>query len=241
MPLAELDASVCHFTRRDHRMHSRLRFPQPRRAGIIAVALAIALGAAARPAAADPIPYPNSGTYNSTTYTFTAASSGDVIAYIVGGFSAGFTNELGLLINGVDTGIYGLNNHTSAVGDSLNFGPATAGDTLTFVLKNLSLGTSAYSDPGLNAGYDTPGVTEHNHVYSTDYTATSPLFPGVPVGTYVAFEDLPFPDSDFNYDDESFVFSNVRADVPEPVSLVLFGIGAVGVAARLRRRARSKA
>jgi len=219
---------------------SVLVFVQRCRVGVLAAALAMALGMTARPAAADPIPYPGSGSYNPITYSFTAASDGDIIAYIVGGFSAGFTNELGLLINGVDTSIYGLNNHTSAVGDSINFGFASAGDTLTFVLKNLTLGMSAYSDPGMNGAYDGVGAPGHNHVYSTGYTGTSPLFPGVPVGTYVAFEDLPFPGADYNYDDESFVFSNVRATAPEPASLILFGLAAAGVASRMRR-SRSKA
>jgi hypothetical protein len=223
-------------------MNRSARFLQRYRAGVIAVALAMALGATARPASADLIPYANSGLYNATTYTFTAAADGDIVAYIVGGFGAGFTNELGLLVNGTDTGIYGLNNHASAVGTALNFGAVSAGDTLTFVLKNLSLGMSAYSDASMNAAYDDVGVSGHNHVYSTLYTATAPVFPGVPTGTYVAFEDLPFPGADFNYDDESFVFTNVNTTaVPEPASLVLFGFGAAGVAARLRRRGRNQA
>ena len=222
-------------------MNSTVRLPQRHRWTVVAAALAVAIVVSARPAAADPIPYPGSGSYNPITYTFTAAADGDVIAYIVGGFFAGYENELGLLINGVDTGITGLNNHTSSVGDSLNFGAVSAGDILTFVLRNLSLGMSAYSDPSLNVPYDDASATGHNHIYSTAYTGTSPFFPGVPVGTYVAFEDLQFPFADFNYDDESFVFSNVRTSVPEPASLLLFGLGAAGVAARIRRRARSRA
>ena len=54
----------------------------------------------------------------------------------------------------------------------------------------LSLGMDAYSDSSLNLSYDAVGQTEHNHIYSTPYTATSPVFTGVPAGTYVAFEDL---------------------------------------------------
>ena len=191
--------------------------------------------------AADAIPYPNSGAYNGVTYSFTAPATGDVVAYIVGGFSAGYENRLGLLVNGVDTGLYGLDNHLSPAGDSLNFGPVTAGDTLTFVLDNVSLGRKAYSDASLNGAYDLPDWTGgHNHAYSTVYTATSPVFAGVPMGTYVAFEDLQFGATDFNYDDESFVFTNatiIPGGVPEPATwaLMLLGFGAVGLMTRRGR------
>ena len=76
----------------------------------------------------------------------------------------------------------------------------------------------------LNAIYDSDDSVGHNHVYSTAYTATSPLYSGIPVGTYVGFEDLRFPNSDFNYYDESFVFIGVSSttygSVPEPSTLV---------------------
>ena len=98
---------------------------------------------------ADAIPYPNIGSYNVVTYSFTAAFTGDIVAYFVGGIHADYENKLGLLVNGVDTGIYGLDNHTSSIGDSLDFGSVSAGASLVFVLQNLTLGASAYSDPKL--------------------------------------------------------------------------------------------
>src|SRR5262249_13833157 len=142
-------------------------------------AIALAAIAGSAQLAQAQIPYPNVGSYNPDTYTFTASSTGDIIAYIVGGFSAGYENRLGLEINGVPTGVVGLDNHSSGVGDSLDLGHANAGDTLTFVLHNLSLGKLAYSDPSLNGGYDAPGYPLHNHIYSTDYNG-NPAFPGVP-------------------------------------------------------------
>jgi hypothetical protein len=204
-----------------------------------AAALATVLIGAAGAASADAIPYPNSGSYNATTYSFTAAASGDVVAYFAGS-GAGFSNDLGLEINGVLTGGFGLNDHSSFIGQSLDFGHANAGDVLTFVMRNNSLTKFAYSDASLNATYDDPSWTGgHNHIYSTAYTATSPVFLGIPVGIYVGFEDLPFPGSDFNYFDESFVFTNVAAhgSVPEPTAwaLMLVGLGAMGVTLRRRR------
>jgi hypothetical protein len=203
------------------------------------VAATLFAAGVAQVAHADPIPYPNVGSYNPITYTFTAATTGDVVAYIVGGFGASYENKMGLLDNGVLTSAgFGLDNHSSALGQSFDLGQVTAGDTLTFVLHNLSLGQDAYSDPSMNVAYDLPGsALGHNHIYSTPYTATSPLFPGVPKGTYVAFEDLRFPGSDFNYNDESFVFTNVNS-VPEPetCALLLAGLGVLGWVARRRGR-----
>jgi hypothetical protein len=160
--------------------------------------LLCSLGTGAR---ADAIPYPDPGTPNTAVYTFTALASGDIIAYFAGS-TASFDNQLGLEVNGSLTSAgYGLDNHTSTLGQAFNLGHVSAGDTLVFVLHNLTLGTNAYSDPSLNGSYDANGSLGHQHVYSTAYTATSPIINNIPTGTYVSWEDLPFPSSDFNYND----------------------------------------
>jgi hypothetical protein len=189
-----------------------------------------------RPVQADAIPYPDRGHYNPVTYAFTAATTGDVIGYFAG-TDATYENKAGLLDDGVLTSAgYGLDDHKSSIGTSFDFGRVNAGDTLTFVLDNITLGSFAYSDPSLNVSYDTASDTlGHNHLYSTQYTATSPVFAGVPAGTFVAFEDQRFPSSDFSYDDENFVFTNVRSSVPEPAGLASAGAGAVLFCRRSRR------
>jgi len=185
---------------------------------IIGASLSLLLYASG--ARADAIPYPTAGVVNPVVYTFTASMTGDVVAYFAGS-SAGFTEELGLQVNGVSTGVFGLNNHSTALGVSLNLGHANAGDILTFVMRTISPDIGdAFSSPALNATYD--GGAGIQHIYSTPYTATSPIIDSIPVGTFIAWEDLPanrtgISHPDFGYNDLTFVFTNVAANVPGPV------------------------
>ena len=183
---------------------------------------------AACAAQAAPLPYGTPGIENKTTYTFNAAADGDLIAYFAGS-TAGFTNEIGLFVNGVDTGIYGLNNQTSSYGDTLNFGAVNKGDSLVFVLKVLNPSTVGpwYSQKSLN-------TDDVNHVFSSAYAGDGTL----PAGVYVAFEDLP-AGGDFNYRDENFVFTNISATVPEPATLATLAVG-LGLMGAVRRRARKQ-
>lgn len=195
---------------------------------VFAALSAAAILALAANAQAVPTPYSPPGTPNGVTYTFTAASTGTLIAYFAGS-TAAYTNEITMLVNGIATGIQGLNNHTSAYGAQLNFGSVTLGDTLVFELVNLSPGGIGpwYSKQSMNSD----GV---NHVYSAAYGGDI----SVPAGTFVAFEDLP-RGGDFNYRDESFVFTNVATatNIPEPASLALLGLGIAGIAIGRRKRA----
>ncbi|QYE33582.1 PEPxxWA-CTERM sorting domain-containing protein (plasmid) [Polymorphobacter sp. PAMC 29334] len=169
--------------------------------------------------------YPTPGVENPILYTFTAASSDNLSAYFAGS-GASYNETLGLLVNGVDTGISGLQNHTTPLGIALSFGDVTAGDALTFLINIQTTGATFYSQKSRNSD----GA---NHVYSAPYAGGDY---GSPAGTYVAFEDLPKGRSDFNYGDEQFVFTNVGTPVPEPAAwaLMLVGFGVVGAAMRRR-------
>ena len=213
--------------------------------------------------AANILSYAHAGSYNAVTYTFTAKNTGDVKAYFTGA-SAAYDSKIGLLVNGVSTGVFGLGNHTSKIGQSLDLGHVKAGDTLVFVLDILTLGgQKIYSAPPMNSGYDPLAGGGANHVFSSAYAGSDPAMAGVPAGTSVAFEDLTIPRSDFDYNDETFVFTNVSTDisapgtpthttitpttptsgVPEPGAwaLMLIGFAVVGAGARRARLANARA
>jgi hypothetical protein len=178
----------------------------------------LVLSAATQIVKADIIPYPTTGTENRVTYTFTAASTGDLIGYFAGS-TAGYDEQLGLLDNGVLTsGGYGLDDHTSNIGQSFDFGSVHAGDILIFVDQIITGNPGfVYSDSSLNNPYD----GGHNHVYSTDVSAGQ-ISALIPAGIYVAFEDEPASFSNFNYFDDTFVFEDVATvtSTPEPSTWV---------------------
>jgi hypothetical protein len=124
----------------------------------------------------------------------------------------------------------GFPNQTSAVGSTFDFGAVNAGDTISFVLRNVTTGTDISSVPSLNGD----GL---QHIYSTDFGGNGTI----PAGTYIAFEDLlASQGSDFDYNDDSFVFFNlaITTATPIPGALPLFasGIGLVGVLTLRRKR-----
>lgn len=179
-------------------------------------------------AKADLIPYPDSGTENTTLYTFTATSTGDIGAYFYSE-TAGYTNTLSLLVNGVITpessaGV--LNNHASSKGDFVTLGHVNAGDVLTFQLNVITTGETLFS----NKSWNDDGI---NHVYATSFSGD--IVHGIPAGTYVGFEDL-HGGGDLDYDDETFVFTNIAA-VPEPETYVmlLIGLAVMSITARQRK------
>jgi hypothetical protein len=170
---------------------------------------------------ADAIPYPDPGTpITIPSYDFTASATGNITAYFFAS-DAGDTEEVSMMVNGVATGIFGLNNHTSTVGQAFNLGPVTAGDTIEFFIHDITTGADWFS----NASDNSDGF---NHAYVTPYTG------GVassPPGTYVGFEDR--ANGDYDYNDDQFVFNNVSSGVPElsTWAMLLVGFGGLGFAA----------
>ncbi len=208
---------------------------------LLTVAL-VAIGACASGANAhaDAIPYPNAGTVNPASYTFTANFTGELIGYFYS-FNAGDTDSIAMSVDGGTTlGPFGLVNQTTPVASSFDFGPVVTGQTITFVLRNSTTTTDISSDPTKNL--DNPVSLQH--IYSTNYTATGPTaIAGIPPGTFVSFEDLlggSPQNSDFDYNDDAFVFPNlsVTTGTPIPGALPLFatGHGVMGLLVRRRKR-----
>jgi hypothetical protein len=73
-----------------------------------------------------------------------------------------------------------------------------------------------------------------NHIFSRAVSAGE-AFASSPAGTYVAFEDLTFPFSDFNYFDQTFEFT-VASAVPEPATWAMMLLGFFGVGFLAYRR-----
>jgi len=196
------------------------------------------------------IPYPDPGTMNPVTYTFTATATGNVTAYFYGFQGAIYTDSIGM-IDGATTNPYGLPNQSSSVGESFNLGNVTAGDVLTFYLNVVTGGANnlqnytLYSNPALNPyvpPVTPPGGVNYkgdNQVYAAAFSGDLAL--SLPAGVFLAFED----GTGYNYLAEEVVLTNVSfTATPLPAALPLFatGIGGLGLfGSRRKRKAQSVA
>ena len=203
-------------------------------AGVVAIVGACASGSIAY--AGTVIPYPNAHTINPETYTFTATATGEIMGYLYSA-SAADVDQIAMSVNGGPLGTFGIIN-TSAPGTSFDFGSVMAGDILTFVLQNTTEGYSVSSNPTAN-------IDGEQHVYSVPNAGPFAIGSGIPMGTFVAFEDrLPPPfnpgtATDWDYNDDSFVFTNVSSSsTPLPAALPLFasGLGGLGLLSWRRKR-----
>ncbi|WP_235976593.1 PEPxxWA-CTERM sorting domain-containing protein [Sandaracinobacteroides hominis] len=202
-----------------------------------ALALAAAAGFTAPANAVVPV-YSPIKTPNTASYSFTAASDGEVGFYWLGGITVSYGAQFSYSVNGsAFTPV--MYNFTTAPGAYFDLGDFTAGDEFVFKLTltkpAVVAGNEIFSDPALNGG----GLQE---VYSASYGGGD--F-GVPLGdyTYLAFEDIMgYHDgnrkSDFDYNDDQYAFVNLSSGVvPEPATwaMLIAGFGMVGFSLRRRK------
>lgn len=181
------------------------------------------------------------GTSSASALTFTATGTGPITAYFYGQ-SAGYGSDLGLMVQNVSQGTYGLQNHLTAPGTSFFMGNANLGDILVFELRVATSGGdgpspsnpytySVFSDPTMNSD-------GQEHTQASAFTAGTY---GIPNGTLVGFEDIvPFSSSDRDFNDHMFVFTGVTTApsnrVPDggmTVAMLGMALGGLGL---LRRK-----
>jgi hypothetical protein len=171
------------------------------------------------------------GASSASALTFTATGTGPITAYFYGQ-SAGYGSDLGLMVQNVSQGTYGLQNHTTAPGTAFVLGNANLGDILVFELRVATGGGdgpsisspytySVFSDPTMNSD-------GQEHAQASVFTAGTY---GIPNGILVGFEDIvPFSSSDRDFNDHMFVFTGVQAEQSNRVPDGGMTFGMLGIA-----------
>ena len=178
-------------------------------------------------------PYGNPGT-PAPESTYTANTTGDLTGAFVSS-SAGGTDLVRVFdVTSGYVSPFGLNNQTSAPGQSFDFGHVSAEDELVFEIENLGPGIPPGNFLGASqAIFSSDGI---NHVFGQSFNG----------GAFLGFEDLPFELNDFgqqvtdlDYNDVLISINDVTVtptQTPEPSTFALLGTGILAAAGTLRRR-----
>lgn len=179
---------------------------------------------------ASAIPYQEPGVINQQTYSLVALTSGDISVWFAGKGTAQNYDVLTAIVNGIPTGVIGLDNQTSSIGQYLDFGHVNAGDTIVFEIQDLSSGKNWFTDNSKNSD-------GQNHAYMTTFAGGVMGAETVPAGYYFGFEDVTGCASDWNYRDYQFYMStSVASAVPEPSTWAMMTLGFLGLGFLAYRR-----
>lgn len=199
---------------------------------LFAVIAALGVGPFASRAIAGTIPYDDPGNVNMQSYSLVATQTGDISVWFAGKGTAQHDDMLTAIVNGVATGVIGLDNQTSSIGQFLDLGHVNAGDAIVFELIDKTSGANWFTDNSLN--FDAV-----NHAYLASFAGGMIGSSLVPQSLYFGFEDVPACSSDLNYLDLQFYVSGATISaVPEPSTWTMMVLGFAGVgfmASRLKQ------
>ena len=178
---------------------------------------------------------------SASALTFTATGTGPITAYFYGE-SASYGSDLGLMVQNVSQGTYGLQNHVTAPGTAFVLGNANLGDILVFELRVATSGGNgpSGSSPYSYSVFSDPTMNSDGQEHSQASAFTAGTY-GIPDGTFVGFEDIvPISSSDRDFNDHMFVFTGVTTAQSHPapdggMTFAMLGM-ALGGLGLLRRK-----